>query len=93
MARISGDHRTGTNPGLALLAGRDAVFNFSFQFPGATPTLANLTATGAENATSFNGTVSLVAIPEPPYAAIGLAAPALVIAGLRLRRRPVVARG
>lgn len=81
---------TGTDPRLAQLAGRSAVFSLDFQFANPGPSLAQLMADGASSTTSFNGTVSLVAVPEPPYTALGLSAASLLMIGWLRRNQPAL---
>ena len=76
---------SGTDTRLAQLAGRSAVFNLSFHFDNPGPSLSQIFAPGANSATTFNGSVTLVAIPEPSSVALGLALAAFALVVLRHR--------
>ena len=81
---------TGTDARLSQLNGRNAVFNLAFQFADPGPSLSDLMAPGSIQ-TTFNGTVSLVAIPEPSVSAVACSVAALACAARRFRRPRVIA--
>ena len=79
----------GTDSRLTQLAGRSALLYLTFQFTNPGLSLSELMADGS-HATSYNGTVSLVAIPEPSTTALGFALVSLFVVVARHRHRKFV---
>ena len=83
---VTGVSYTGTNPDLAYVnANQPGVLNLSFQFsPGETLTQLSTGSGGAS--TTYNGSISVIAVPEPTTLAMsGLGA--LAALGLTFRSR------